>query len=73
MRYFGCQSIDCFVFCQSFRNASSPLSVRGCLYSSRKIFGGMVATGAPMRAAARTCATLRIDATKTSVWNWYLL
>jgi len=45
-----------FAFSQSFKNWSSPLSVKGCLNSWSKTLNGMVATSAPAFAASTMCS-----------------
>jgi hypothetical protein len=56
-------------FSQSLRNASIPLSVRGCAMSWVRILYGTVAMCAPAMAASRTCKGLRTLATMILVAN----
>ncbi len=63
----GLQRIFCPVFAQSFRNASSPLSVSGWLAIALMTAGGAVATSAPILAASAMWFTVRIEAARICV------
>ena len=62
-----CYAFTLCAFSQSFRNFSSPMSVRGCLNIASMTAAGQVQMSAPRRAASTMWIGPRVDATSTSV------
>src|SRR5262249_39993763 len=69
IRFIRRHTLAAWAFSQSFRNRSSPMTVRGCLKHCSITAAGTVTTSAPIRAASTTWIGFRTLATSTSVEN----